>query len=270
VECVSCRDFQADSECYNCGLLTSFARGSSSPCECKIGFSRDTSNGGQATNYCSLDISIPCIDAGLFCDTCSNDTGNWFGDCLSCKPGFFRQFDAATCLDFCPTGSIPLPLLNECADPGLGAISSVVFNKLGSLYLGLPFGVFNLVPGYNFGEAAPANTIDRGLYFDGGSGHVNISGIILNTNFCIHGWIYFITFQGQLLEVETETPTTENTDDNIVACTCGESNTDPSSCDLGATYDGNAPETTTSGNLELNKWFDFNLLAKYNDAEGEM
>jgi hypothetical protein len=45
IECASCRDSTADSDCLSCGLLTSFAQGSSSPCDCKLGFSRDTANG---------------------------------------------------------------------------------------------------------------------------------------------------------------------------------------------------------------------------------
>jgi hypothetical protein len=42
IECASCVDSTEDSDCLSCGLLTSFARGSSQPCDCKIGFSRDT------------------------------------------------------------------------------------------------------------------------------------------------------------------------------------------------------------------------------------
>jgi len=125
---------------------------------------------------------------------CNSDTGNWFGDCLSCKPGFFRQFDVATCLDFCPTGGLPIPLLNECADPGLiGAISTVLFNKLGPIYKGLPFGTYHLTPGV-LGGLAPANTMDRGLFFDGGDGFVKITGIVLNSSFSAHYWVYFCTF----------------------------------------------------------------------------
>jgi hypothetical protein len=45
IECKDCRDSSADSECRSCGLLTSFAQGSATPCECKLGFSRDTADG---------------------------------------------------------------------------------------------------------------------------------------------------------------------------------------------------------------------------------
>jgi hypothetical protein len=45
IECANCRDMSEDSDCLSCGLLTSFAQGSSTPCDCKLGFSRDTENG---------------------------------------------------------------------------------------------------------------------------------------------------------------------------------------------------------------------------------
>jgi hypothetical protein len=85
---------------------------------------------------------------------CNVDTGNWFGDCMSCKPGFFLQFNVGTCLDFCPTASIKNLITNECSDAGLGHVSSVVFNKLGPIYKGLPFGTYHLEPG-TLGGLAP-------------------------------------------------------------------------------------------------------------------
>jgi len=152
---------------------------------------------------------------------CNADTGNWFGDCMSCKPGFFRAFNAASCLDHCPTGSIQLPLLNECSDPGVdGFISSVAFNKLGNVYKGLPFGLYNLVPGFDIGHLAPQSTLDRGLFFNGKSGHVKISGIILNSKFTVHFWAYFFEFAGDLLKVDAETPTTAG-EDQEMTYTCG-------------------------------------------------
>jgi hypothetical protein len=192
--------------------LTSFARGNSTPCECKLGFSRDTTDGAENYNRCSVDIDleVPCIGAAARCDKCNTDNGNWFGDCLSCQDGFFRQFNAGTCLDYCPTGSLKDLITKECSDPGVAAISNVVFNKIGVLYKGLPFGTFKLSPGDQLFDFAPINTIDRGLYFDGDSGHVKISGIILNTNFSVHYWVYFCSFTGDILEVESETPTTED------------------------------------------------------------
>lgn len=84
IECRDCVDSLQGSDCRSCGLLTSFARGSDQPCDCKLGFSRDTSNGGEFTNSCSLDIEIPCIGAAPRCNNCIADTGSWFGDCLSC------------------------------------------------------------------------------------------------------------------------------------------------------------------------------------------
>jgi hypothetical protein len=123
-------------------------------------------------NYCALKPKIPCTLSAPRCDECNLDTGNWFGDCDSCGEGYFRQFDAATCLDFCPTGSVKSPITRECENPGLGFISAVVFNKLGPIYHGLPFGLYRLEPGHIEGHLAPSNTIDRGIYFDGNSGHV--------------------------------------------------------------------------------------------------
>jgi len=167
---------------------------------------------------------------------CGEDTGNWFGDCRSCKLGYFRQFDAASCLDFCPTGSLPLPLLNECADPGLGFISSVFFNLIGPIYKGLPFGRYGLEPG-TLGGARPLNTITRGLYFDGGDGFVNISGINLNTNFSVHMWVYFFKFDGEILAVESETPTT-NDEEQVMTYTCGESPSNANEAEVGCNYNG--------------------------------
>jgi hypothetical protein len=138
---------------------------------------------------------VPCTGAADRCENCALDLGNWFGDCDSCKPGFFRQFDAGTCLDFCPTGSIPNLITNECSNPGLdGPISNVVFNKLGPIYKGLPFGQYKLKPGFEAGHEAPQNTVTRGLFFDGGSGYVNIEGLNLNTKFSVHFWVYFFSF----------------------------------------------------------------------------
>jgi len=153
---------------------------------------------------------------------CGADTGNWFGDCFSCQPGFFRQPDVASCLDFCPTMSIPNLLTHECSELGLdlGPISSVVFNMIGPLYKGFPFGLYRLMAGFDFNATRPINTITRGLFFDGGSGYVNLSGIVLNSKFSAHFWAYFITFQGDLFSVEVETPSTAN-EEQIMTTTCG-------------------------------------------------
>jgi len=271
IECQSCRNFTPASECLSCGLLTSLAIGTSNPCECKLGFSRDTENGGAHVNRCELDFSIeiPCIGAGLFCDMCNSDTGNWFGDCNSCKPGFFRQFNARSCLDHCPTGSIAIPLLNECPDVGLLPVSNVVFNLLGPIYKGLPFGTFHLEAGLDFGNAAPQNTIDRGLFFDGGSGFVKINGIILNTNFSVHFWVYFFEFNGDLLAVESETPTT-NDEEQVLTYTCGESPSKAEEADVGCNYNGEETKSETEGNVQLESWIDFNMIAKWNEIDSTM
>jgi hypothetical protein len=141
-----------------------------------------------------LDIELPCIGAAPRCDTCRGDNGNWFGDCLSCGDGFFRQFDAATCLDYCPTLSVKNLITKECSDPGFLPIANVVFNKIGILYKALPFGLFRLALGDQLLHLAPVNTLTRGLYFDGDSGHVKISGLVLNTSFSLHYWVYYFSF----------------------------------------------------------------------------
>jgi len=45
IECNECTSTGPDADCLSCGLFTSFARGTATPCECKLGFSRDTANG---------------------------------------------------------------------------------------------------------------------------------------------------------------------------------------------------------------------------------
>ena len=266
---MDCTSPQEDADCRSCGLLTSFARGSSQPCDCKIGFSRDTSNGGAKTNSCALDITIPCIGLLGRCNDCREDTGNWFGDCVSCGLGFFRQYDVATCLDYCPTGSIGLPLLNECEAIGLGHISSAFFNLLGPIYKGLPFGWYRLTSDSLF-DLRPFNTITRGIWFDGDSGHLKITGIVLNTNFSIHNWVYFMSFKGTLLEVESETPTTADADQTL-SYTCGESASNANEADIGCGYNKEETTSSTSGSdLELNKWVDLNIVAKWFDASKTM
>lgn len=137
----------------------------------------------------------------------------------------------------------------------------MVFNKLGILYKGLPFGVYHLMKGALL-DAPPINTITRGLFFDGGDGHVKISGIILNTNFQVHYWAYFFSFKGELLSVESETPDT-NEAEQTCTYTCGESSDNANEADVGCNYNNEETTSTTSGNLQLNKWIDLNLVAKW-------
>ena len=243
IECKDCVDSTEGSDCRNCGLLTSFARGSSEPCDCKIGFSRDTSNGGAKTNRCALDIKIPCIALLGRCSDCREDTGNWFGDCLSCGLGFFRQQDAASCLPDCPTGSIGSIITNECEGLGLGHISSVFFNLIGPLYKGFPFGLYRLASDSLF-DLRPFNTITRGVFFNENSGHIKISGIVLNTNFSAHFWARFLSFQGDLLSVEAETPTT-NEEEQVMTYTCGESASNAEEADVGCNYNNEANTAET-------------------------
>jgi hypothetical protein len=200
---------------------------------------------------------------------CNVDTGKWFGDCLSCGDGFFRQFDAATCLDYCPTGSLKDLITKECSDPGFLPISEVVFNKLGVVYKGLPFGLYRLQPGYELGHHAPINTFDRGLFFDRNTGHVKISGIILNTNFSVHYWAYLFEFTGELLEVEAETPSTED-EEQTMTYSCGSSQDNTEEPEMGVSWNNGANNVSASGKLPLLQWVDLNLVAKYNDADSTM
>jgi len=203
------------------------------------------------------------------CNDCREDTGNWFGDCLSCGLGFFRQQDAASCLPDCPTGSIGSILTGECEGLGLGAISSVFFDKIGVLYKGLPFGLYRLETD-NIFDLRPFNTITRGVYFNGLSGHIKISGIILNTNFSVHFWVYFFDFKGDLLKVEAETPTT-NDEEQEMTYTCGGSPSNENEADVGCNYNGGDTQTaSTEGNVQLESWVDFNMIAKFNDVDSTM
>jgi hypothetical protein len=105
------------------------------------------------------------------------------------------------------------------------------------MYKGLPFGKFWLSPGDQLFHKAPINTITRGLWFDGNSGHVTIKNILLNTNFSLHSWVFFQHFGGNILEVETETPTTEN-EEQTLTYSCGESASNTEEADMGVTYNG--------------------------------
>jgi hypothetical protein len=216
-----------------------------------------------------LDIELPCIGAAPRCNTCRGDTGNWFGDCLSCGIGFFRQFDAATCLDHCPTLSVKDLITNECSDPGFLPISDIVFNKIGILYRALPFGLYRLQPGFDLGAHAPINTLDRGLYFGGNSGHVKISGLVLNTNFSLHYWVYFFSFKGDILAVEAEAPTTDD-QEQTMTCSCGSTVEDEEEPTVGVNYNGGATSVSASGKLTLRRWVDMNLIAKWNSAGATM
>jgi len=202
------------------------------------------------------------------CNDCKADTGKWFGDCLTCGLGFFRQADAGSCLDYCPTGSIASILTNECEGLDLLPISSVVFNKLGILYKGFPFGIYHLMAGASL-DSPPINTITRGLFFDGFGGYVKIGGIVLNTNFQMHFWAYFFSFKGDLLVIDSETPDTAEAE-QVCTYTCGESPDNASEADVGCNYNNEENKSTTSGNLQLNKWIDLNLIAKWSDVDATM
>merc|ERR1712045_6472 len=140
-------------------------------------------------------------------------------------------------------------------------------------------GTYHLEPGFTLGDLAPQNTIDRGLFFDGNTGHVRISGIILNTNFSVHYWVYFCTFTGDLLRVESETPTqddpetveVEPEEEQEIVYGCGQSQAPEATeeeAEVSVEYNNEETTSTTSGNLELKKWVDLNLISRYHEADG--
>jgi hypothetical protein len=138
------------------------------------------------------------------------------------------------------------------------------------LYKGLPFGTYRLSPGDALLHLRPFNTITRGVFFDGDSGHIKISGIILNTNFSVHYWVYFFAFKGDLMKIEAETPTTTD-EEQTMTYTCGESPDNTTEADVGCNYDGGETQTaSTSGNIQLESWIDFNMIAKFNDGDSTM
>jgi hypothetical protein len=130
----------------------------------------------------------------------------------------------------------------------------------------LPFGTYRLSPGDQLFHFAPINTIDRGLYFDGDSGHVKISGIILNSNFSVHFWAYFFSFQGDLVAIESETPSTDN-EEQAMTCSCGGSQDNAEEAEVGVNWNGGANVVSASGELPIRQWVDFNLIVKYNLAD---
>jgi hypothetical protein len=196
---------------------------------------------------------------------CNTDNGNWWGDCMSCQEGFFRQFNVGSCLDYCPTGSLKNLITKECSDPGLGHISEVIFNKIGILYKGLPFGTYKLTVGDQLFHKAPINTFDRGLFFDGNSGHVKIQGIVLNTSFTVHYWVYFFDFTGTLIELESETPTIGG-EDQTMTYSCGSTTENTEEAEIGVTWDSGVNAVSASGKLPIRQWVDFNLITKFNLA----
>jgi len=163
IECRDCRDFNEGAECDSCGLLLSNAKGNNTPCDCKVGFTRDVTNGGEFTNTCDAIPVSPCVASYPRCIKCISNTGNWFSDCTECGPGFFRQFDTGSCLDSCPTGSTA-DENGICSDPSKEDLTAVTFNGVGNTYKGDPHGTYKLKEGEN-GEPAPVNTGDRGLHF---------------------------------------------------------------------------------------------------------
>jgi hypothetical protein len=134
------------------------------------------------------------------------------------------------------------------------------------VYKGLPFGTYRLSLGDQLFHLAPINTLDRGLYFDGDSGHVKISGINLNTSFTVHFWAYFFSFQGDIVAIESETPSTEN-EEQTMTCSCGSSSSsteeDP---EIGVNWNGDANLVSASGKLPIKQWVDFNLIFSFNLA----
>jgi len=213
IECADCRDFNEGAECNSCGLLTSFGKGNNTPCDCKVAFTRDVSNGGAFTNFCAAVQTTECLSSAPRCSECIGDTGNWWADCVTCGEGYFRQFDTGSCLTSCPTGSTPDADRN-CSDPSKEDLSGVTFDKTGDVYKGDPHGTYSLKEGEN-GEPAPVNTGDRGLYFEEGS-TLTVDDLTLNTNFSFSTDTYMEDIGGDFIDVETDQETSSGESEHFV------------------------------------------------------
>jgi hypothetical protein len=80
-----------------------------------------------------------------------------------------------------------------------------------------------------------------------------------------------------LLEVPSETPTTETAtepeEEQEIVYTCGQSQAPDATEDeaeVGVEYNNEETTSTTSGNLELKKWVDLNLISRYHEVDGTM
>jgi hypothetical protein len=149
------------------------------------------------------------------CETCLSDTGNWWSDCVTCGEGYFRQYDTGTCLDHCPTGYTPNEETRECDQGESGHISVVTFHQVGDTYVAEGNGTYTLKEGEN-GEVAPVNTGDRGIYFESGGGSVEITDVTLSSSFSMSTWISMTSFEGEMLNMESETETTSGESQDMV------------------------------------------------------
>ena len=96
--CSVCTNFDTGlSICTDC-ITNADNNNDTTVCACSTGFVFD-----EATDSC------------ISCDTaCTECDGEYFTDCQSCESGYFKQTDAETCLDFCPTNQTSSGSTNSC------------------------------------------------------------------------------------------------------------------------------------------------------------
>jgi hypothetical protein len=178
-ECSSCDDNTQGSACNDCGL-NGKAKLLNGICECIEGYERADIN-----TPCHLGGSLCTLgDAVGRCNRCENDTGLWYGDCLSCSDGFFLQPNSRTCTNYCPSGTFA-PLENRCGDFEFPLVLDVTFDLIGEIQIPSGFGSIDL-PG---GDFNPTAIFDRGFYFNGIGNRLDITGVVINSSFTIITWI---------------------------------------------------------------------------------
>jgi hypothetical protein len=96
---------------------------------------------------------------------------------------------------------------------------------------------------------------------------VKISGIILNSNFSVHFWAYFFSFQGDLVAIESETPSTDN-EEQAMTCSFGGSQDNAKEAEVGVNWNGGANVVSASGELPITQWFSFYLTIIIEDKIG--
>jgi hypothetical protein len=152
-------------------------------CECVDGLTRP--NGSGPCEVGGLVCSKSDV-AGI-CDRCDSDLGLFYGDCLSCLGDFFLQPGSRSCLNYCPSGTLP-GLANRCGDFDVTLVLDATFD-LRDRITSTGFGTITL-PG---GDFDPASIFNRGFYFDGVKNRLDITGLILNTQFTVITWLKHTT-----------------------------------------------------------------------------
>ena len=183
-ECQNCSDyFEGDCLAGNCDASGNAEddAGNAGQCICSEGKGRDGFN--------SL-----CASCHTNCSTCNVGDTNNYSDCLGCLTGSFDISPSATayfyCTAYCPTG-YDNPT-TSCDVPSNLLIASYDFN--------FPLRSFADSSTVNLGNAnsiivkpggMPAK--NRGIYFDGTNGRIELPAFTLNHQFSIHSWIFHMS-----------------------------------------------------------------------------